>query len=299
MNIPQKVKQTLSKIKLTPPKGVPKEGTRTCKQVPRNISQEMFTKGKNEKIVVALSGGKDSAVTCYVLKKLGYNIEGFHIDLRMGEYSDRCLKAVQDLCEQLEIKLHVYDIKKEMGSGMCYLRSAIQSGQGKGLKNCAICGVIKKWIMNREARRLKASKIATGHNLDDEAQTFLINVLKGSPELSLNSGVVSRNVGDKKFVARIKPLFYIPEEEVRKFSKEQKLPVVYDKCPCALDSYRIQVRKFMNTLEDGKKLNILKNMEKVLNRVDKKETKINYCKTCGEPSRKEICKMCELMKMGK
>ena len=65
--------------------------------------------------------------------------------------------------------------------------------------------------MNREARRLKASKIATGHNLDDEAQTFLINVLKGSPELSLNSGVISKNTGDKKFIPRIKPLSYIPE----------------------------------------------------------------------------------------
>ncbi len=287
MNVPQKVKQTLAKIKLN----------------------------KRERIVVALSGGKDSAVMCYLLKKAGYNIEGFHIDLSMSEYSDRCLKAVRDLCEQLEIKLYIYDIKKEMGSGMCYLRSAIQTGQGKGLKNCAICGVIKKWIMNREARRLKASKIATGHNLDDEAQTFLINVLKGSPELSMNSGVMSKNAGDKKFIPRIKPLFYIPEEEVRKYSKKEKLPVIYDKCPCALDSYRIQVRKFMNTIPDKDKLNILKNAERVMSKiknsgVSPRDTQgghknlragdsgePNYCKNCGEPSRKEICKMCELMRL--
>ncbi len=269
MQIENKVTQTLSKIKLS----------------------------KKEKIVVALSGGKDSAVTCYVLKKAGYNIEGFHINLSMGEYSEKCLKAVQDLCKQLGIKLHVYDIKKEMGSGMCYLRSAIQSGHGKGLKNCAICGVIKKWIMNREARRLKASKIATGHNLDDEAQTFLINILKGSPELSLNSGAISKNNEDKKFIPRIKPLFYIPEEGVRKYSKKEKLPVVYDKCPCALDSYRIQVRKFMNTMPDKDKLNILKNAERVLGRIKKEEKEVSYCKTCGEPARKEICKMCELMQL--
>ncbi len=268
MNIPQKVKQTLEKMKLN----------------------------KKEKIVVALSGGKDSAVTCYLLKKFGYNIEGFHIDLSMGEYSDKCLKAVQDLCKQLGIKLHLYDIKQEMGSGMCYLRTAIQSE--KSLKNCAICGVIKKWIMNREARKLKASKIATGHNLDDEVQTFLVNIFKGSPELSSNIGPISRNVSDKKFIPRLKPLFYVPEDEVRKYSKKEKLPVIYDKCPCAIDSYRIQVRKFVDTLSDAKKDHIMKNFEIVFKKLQKKkDTTINYCEICGEPARKDICKMCQLMKL--
>ncbi len=266
----KKVKQTLSKIKLS----------------------------KKERILVALSGGKDSTVTAYLLKKFGYNIEGFHINLGMGEYSDKCLKAVEKLCVQLEIKLNVYDIKKEMGSSMCYLRSTIQSQ--KNLKNCAICGVIKKWIMNREVRKLKADKIATGHNLDDETQTFLMNIFKGSPDLSSNSGAISKNISDKKFIPRIKPLFYIPEDEVRKYSKEKKLPVVYEKCPCALDSYRIQVRKFVDTLSDKDKENIIKNFEIVLKKLKKKkDTKINYCEICGEPARGKICKKCELMTIQK
>jgi len=141
---------------------------------------------------------------------------------------------------------------------------------------------------------LKADYIATGHNLDDEAQTVLMNVLKGSPKLSFSSGVITKNISDKKFVPRIKPLFYVAENKIREFSKQKKLPVVYEKCPCALDSYRIQVRKFLDTLTEKDKKNILKNFEKIFVK-GRKQGKIKYCELCKEPSRNKICKKCELM----
>jgi len=273
MNLEKKVKETLKKIKLS----------------------------KKDKILVALSGGKDSTLVAYLLKKFGYNIEGFHINLGIGVkggYSDRCLGAVKKLCNQLEIKLHIYNMKKKMGSSMCFLRSGIQERCPTTIKNCAICGVVKKWIMNREVRKLKADKIATGHNLDDEAQTFLINIFKGSPQLSSNLGAITRRIGDKKFIPRIKPLFYIPEDEIRKFTKKNKLPVIYEKCPCALDSYRIQVREFLNTLSNKDKLKIVNNFEKLLPRIEKTtDTRLKYCKICGEPARTQICKKCRLLKI--
>lgn len=270
MGIEQKVKQTLEKMKLS----------------------------KKDRILVALSGGKDSTATAYLLKKFGYNIEGFHINLSMGDYSKKCLDAVKELCKQLGIKLHLYNIKDEMGGSMCYIRTSIQTTHGKGLKNCAICGVIKKWIMNKEARKLKVDKIATGHNLDDEAQTFLMNILKGSPQLSANSGAITRNEKNKKFITRIKPLFYVAENDIREYAKKMKLPVVFEHCPCALDSYRIQVRQFTNSLTTKEKENVMKNFDRLSDKLQKLKTdeSLNYCEICGEPSRNKICKMCELTK---
>lgn len=270
MGIEKKVRETLKKIKLN----------------------------KKEKIIVALSGGKDSTLTAYFLKKFGYNIQGFHINLGIKGYSKKCLKAVKKLCEDLNIKCNFYDIKKEMGSSMCYLRSGIQSRAKGTIKNCAICGVIKKWIINKKVRELKADKIATGHNLDDEAQTFLMNIFKGSPQLSANLGPLTRNVKDKKFIPRIKPLFYIPEDEIRKYSKKKKLPVVYEKCPCAIDSYRIQVRSFLEDMPNKDKQNIIKNFEKLYPRIKKtQDPRIRYCEICGEPARRRLCKKCSLMEL--
>jgi tRNA-5-methyluridine54 2-sulfurtransferase len=272
MNIEQQIKHTIEKYKIA---------------------------NRKEKILVALSGGKDSALVAYILKKLGYNITAFHIDLKIGSYSQKCLEEVKKLCEQLEIKLYIYDIKKEMGSSMCYLRSTIQAKQEKGhLKNCAICGVIKKWIMNKEARKLKVDKIATGHNLDDEVQTFLLNMLKGSPKLSSNSGPITKNFSDKKFIPRIKPLFYTLEDEIKKYTIEKKIPVWYEKCPCSHDSYRIQLRTFLNTLSGKEKINIMKNFDRLNKKIQKTKDKreLNYCEICEEPSRNRICKRCELLR---
>lgn len=276
-----------------------KELERQVKQSISKLEKERSI-NKKEKILVALSGGKDSATTAYLLKKLGYNIEGFHINLGIGKYSQECLEKIKELCDFIGIKLHVHDMQQKTGTSMCYLRSNIQSSKGKnsGLKNCAICGVIKKWIFNTEGKKLDAKKIATGHNLDDEAQTYLMNIFKGSPQLSSNLGPVSKNVQEArgKFIPRIKPLFFVPEEMIREYTKILEIPVNYDPCPCSFDSYRIQVRKFLSKMPDTDKRNIIKNFDKVSGKLNKiKDTNLSYCENCGEPCRGKTCKKCQLL----
>jgi len=255
---------------------------------------------KKDKIAVALSGGKDSTSILYILKNLGFNVSGLHINLGLGDYSERCLEKIKESCKELNVKLYVYDIKKNFGVRMCYIRQRVQ--EKNKVTNCLVCGIIKKSILNREARKLKADKLVTGHNLDDEAQTVIMNFLQGNLNLGINSGPKTGSVEDRKFVPRVKPLFFVPENKIREYSKQKNLPVIYEKCHCAVSSLRIKTRRFLENKSENLKLNIANNFLKMLPALRKKfyknseNKKIVYCNVCGEPARNQICKKCGILK---
>ncbi|UCD02944.1 MAG: TIGR00269 family protein [Candidatus Aenigmatarchaeota archaeon] len=256
---------------------------------------------KKDRTIVACSGGKDSTTTLYLLKKFGYNVEGLIIDLRIGEWSEKNLKNVKHFCEGLGVPLHVLDMRKEFGCSICYIRSGIQSKEK--LNNCAICGVIKRWMLNKKARTLKGVRLATGHNLDDEAETVLMTFFKGKPEIMLGAGPHTTGIMDDKFVPRIKPLYFCSNKEVARYSKYRKFPVLYDPCPCSIGTYRRDIRMWLAELErhfPGIKDNIVNNFLALLPAIKKKynpDRKLRYCSVCEEPSRNEICKRCEMIKI--
>ncbi|MEM2784928.1 MAG: TIGR00269 family protein [Candidatus Pacearchaeota archaeon] len=254
---------------------------------------------KEDKILVACSGGKDSTTVLYLLKKFGYNVEALHINLLMGSWSKENERNIRKFCKEHGIKLYVFSIRDELGYSICYIKSVVQ--QKAKLKQCTICGIIRRWLINKKARALKASKVATGHNLDDEAQTVIMNLIKGNPWLGINQGPVTGTIEEKKFVTRIKPLFFCKEKDIRKYSELMKFPVLYRRCPCVVGALRHEVRKKLDELEKKNKNikeNIVSNwleIKKLL--IQKQEQKpILYCKNCGEPSRREICKACSILK---
>jgi tRNA-5-methyluridine54 2-sulfurtransferase len=252
---------------------------------------------KKDKIIVAMSGGKDSTTVAYLLKKFGYNLEALHINLLMGKWSDENELDVRKFCKEHKIPLHVYDIRKEIGYAMCYVKSVI--GRKARLKQCTVCGIIRRWLINKKARELGATRLATGHNLDDEAQNVLMNLMKGNPNIGINLGPMTGSIIDKKFVARIKPLYFIKEKDVEIYSRKMNFPVLYQRCPCVIGALRHKIRKELDLLEVSDKdlkENLVNNFLEIQKKLRKNISKnLIYCKSCGEPSRNEICKVCKMM----
>ncbi|MBN1544005.1 adenine nucleotide alpha hydrolase family protein [Candidatus Woesearchaeota archaeon] len=269
----------------------------------RKTIKEYALCSRNEKIFVACSGGKDSTAALYILKKAGYDVEGMMIDLKMGDWSQRNLGNLKGFCDRNKIKLNIIDIRKEHGSSICFLRSGIQE-RGR-IGNCTICGVVRRWILNKKARELGAAKLVTGHNLDDEAENVMMNLLKGKPELFMNMGPKTGMIEDAGFVQRVKPLYFCTNAEIRKYTEEMgwDREIVYEPCPCSVGAFRRDVRAMLSELEKKcpkVKHNLVAKLIGMLPKIKERygsSSNLKYCRVCGEPSRNDICRRCQLMKV--
>ena len=262
------------------------------KKVAETIKKYKLLK-KSDKVVVALSGGKDSTSVLYILKKLGYDVYGLMIDLYLGKWSDVHRENMTRFCGENEIPLVVVDLKKEIGQGICFVKAVL--AKKKGLTGCTVCGIVKKWILNRWARKMGADVIVTGHNLDDEAQNVLMNYLKGNVLLGAGMGPATGNGSGEGFVQRVKPLFFVPEAEVLKYSRERKFDILYDRCPCAFGTYRVDTREWMvENMSDEDKLKVVEGFMDSVKGVGVDVRDVLKCEVCGEVSRGKICKACEI-----
>ena len=155
---------------------------------------------KTDKVIVALSGGKDSLSLTYLLHKLltqrRMKLQALIID--EGSRKDE-IKAAEKLCKKLKIKIHKITFKKEFKFTLFDIAEKL-----KGIP-CATCGALRRSLINKKARELKATKLATGHNLDDEAQNIVMNQFKANPQLSARLGPLTGIRKDPGFLRRINP----------------------------------------------------------------------------------------------
>jgi tRNA-5-methyluridine54 2-sulfurtransferase len=267
------------------------------RQVKQTISKYKLL-SERDRVIVACSGGKDSTTALYLAKKFGYNPEALIIDLSTGEYFRKNLANLRNFCREHGIKLHVVNFNMEFGCPMCSMSAAV--AQKHGRHSCSVCGVLKRYLLNKKARELGATKLVFGHNLDDEAQTVLMNLMSGNTTSGLLLGP-STGKSTKAFVARVKLLCFSKEADIAAYSKAMKFPVIYEKCPCSIGSFRHTLRVSLNSLEEkypGLKKSLFSGyleMEPLL----RSGGRPGICSVCGEPSRNEKCAACLTVEMAK
>ncbi len=249
---------------------------------------------KGDRIAVALSGGKDSIALLYVLHKIFGNrpdveLLAITIDEGISGYREHTLSHAMNLTCELGIPHTIRSFRGGFGVTLDEL-----SGK-KEHAACTLCGVLRKNLLNKTARELGANKLAMGHNLDDEAQTILMNFLRGDVDR------LKRMLPDKRqpgLVMRIKPLRSIPEKEVALYGLLNDLPVSTDECPYAGEALRNEIREMINNYEvrhPGTKYSLLGGVEALYPELHPLNTQIVLCEKCGEPGSERICKTCRLL----
>jgi len=248
-----------------------------------------------ERIAVAVSGGKDSTALLFclsrILAKRDVELVAVTVDEGIAGYRDDTIKAARAIAERLEVEQHIVSFREEYGYDLDKMVP------GKKVAPCTYCGVFRKSVLNRAAKRLEADKVATGHNLDDEAQTIMMNYLKGDYERLMRFRPWRAQKG---LVPRIKPLREMPEKEIALYCMVNEVFTKSRECPYALLSFRADVRDMMNCLESqfpGTKQSTVLGFEKIMQRTKGGYSQMDLaeCRQCGEPCVKELCKACELL----
>lgn len=253
-----------------------------------------------DKVLVAVSGGKDSTTVLYLLKKFGYDVEAVTVDVGVGAFSEVNLKNLEKFCREQDVLLHKLSFKDEFGCSIESAQSLLKK-KGINMRSCAVCGVLRRYLINKFVRKTKTAKVATGHNASDEAQVYLMNLLKNKQEMNARLGPMPGLIRSKLFVPRIKPLYLVTEDDVEKYSKILDFPVKYGRCPCAFDAYRNYIRDFLDKykkINPDVHLNIVKHFLKQLPKFQKRfatDKQPNECSKCGEPAKAKVCRTCQIL----
>jgi tRNA-5-methyluridine54 2-sulfurtransferase len=248
---------------------------------------QMF--GPGDRILVAVSGGKDSLALWDVLLGLGYDVTGLYLGLGIGEYSDRSYEVARDFADRRGVPLLIVDLKRDHGFDIA------TAGRRGSRSTCAVCGLSKRYVFNRAALEGGFDVVATGHNLDDEAATLLGNTLRWQTEaIARQSPALPAHEG---MVRKVKPLHRLSELETAAYAFLRGIDYVVEECPLVAGNTQLRYKEAMNAVEHtspGTKaqffLGYLERGAPLFRSEDRAE--LRSCEACGQPTTGRFCAFC-------
>ena len=252
---------------------------------------------KNDELVaVAVSGGKDSLVLLHILDKMSKNhnfrIKVITIDEGIPGYRNEALDIVESFCKKINVEHSEYSYKELFDLS---LDEALKLRESEKTSSCSICGTLRRRAMDYAAKDIGADVIATGHNLDDNLQSFFINLLSGDTN---KIGWMEPDTSKNSF-RKIKPFSEIYESEIVFYAFTNEIPFQTEPCPHMNEGIRTEIREILNSLESrhsGIKNNLFNSFLKIsgiIKNSNVKEKRI--CSNCGNECTGKICSVCDLV----
>jgi uncharacterized protein (TIGR00269 family) len=238
----------------------------------------------DERILVAVSGGKDSLALWDLLLDMGYRADGLYVGLGIGTYSSRSERLARDFADHRQVTLHTVDLADEYGFDIPAATAL------RRRSSCGVCGLSKRYVFNRVAVDYGYDVMATGHNLDDEAATLLGNVLRWqTPMLARQSPCLPARDGMSR---KIKPLYRLGERETAAYCVIKGVDYVVEECPMVAGNTVLRYKDALNDLErhsPGTKTAFLFGyLERARDRhfaADEHDaTEVVACGRCGQPT---------------
>lgn len=263
-------------------------------QVAKAIDEfEMFE--PDARLLVAVSGGKDSLAAWAILRELGYDADGLYIGLGIGEYSDISGGYAQAFADARGLTLHVVDLADEYGYD-------VPNG-AKAAKRvpCSACGMSKRHIFDRVALEHGYDVLVTGHNLDDEAAVLFGNVLHWQVDyMARQHPVLPERDGLPR---KVKPLVRLDEREMAAYCVVTGIDYMLDECPMSSGNSHLRYKEALNLIEQASPGTKAMFFHNFLNQAahhfadvgDEQRDELRACTTCGGPTPNDVCAFCRLV----
>ncbi|MHC1579583.1 MAG: TIGR00269 family protein [Candidatus Alkanophagales archaeon] len=267
------------------------------RKIKRRLRKEIRLRS-GDVLAVALSGGKDSSVLLYALceifgRRRDISVVAITVDEGIEGYRAKYVRRARKLADELSVDLFLFSFKDEFGVTLDeVVRAARRDPDLRDKAPCTFCGVLRKTLLNRVGRELGVAAIATAHNLDDEAQTILMNYIRGDV-----TRLFRRSARSERFVPRIKPLRDVPEEEVALYGMLKGLEIEFEECPYKRLSFRFEILSWLNDFErrhPGTRYSILRGFERLVQH-GWQHFELKSCERCGEPCAGNLCQACKIL----